>query len=183
MGLRQKVKLIPDFKSSIQPLLNWLRVIGVDLEWQSSYHRRYTGIALGVISFLLNATCVIWLFADVSKNLRDISTTFGGGNSSTVSLNIIYDYINVAVPSLGVHLSLLFMSVSQWSNLCQSIYLVECQFKIKLLKYKRMKRFSVMGVVYAFTVVSINYLNHNLAKFLNVSIILERISIYCAMFS
>ena len=156
MGLRQKVKLIPDFKSSIQPLLNWLRVIGVDLEWQSSYHRRYTGISLGIISFLLNATCFIWLFADVSKYVGDISTTYGGANSSTYSFHIIYDYINVAVPSLGVHLSLLFISVSKWSNLCRAIYLVECNSKIKLAKYKQVKLLAAVGVVYAFVVVSIN---------------------------
>jgi hypothetical protein len=157
MGLQQKVELIPDFRSSIKPLLNWLRILGVDLEWQSSYHRRYIGIALGIISFLLNVSCFIWVFADVPKYIGDLSTTYGGANSSTYSFHIIYDYINVAVPSLGVHLSLLFISVSQWSNLCQAIYLVECNSKIKLTNYKQVKLLGGLGVVYAIVVVSINF--------------------------
>ena len=135
---------------AIQPLVVCLRFLGVELdpsilnESASPKCYRYTTLFIGLFFLLLNGISNIYI-AITGKN-RDTNdynkailstlnqSSMNGNNSTTIttlssvmSWNLIVDYVNYGVLSVGVHLSLFIVSRQQkwklfWNNVQQILH-------------------------------------------------------------
>ena len=136
---------------AIQPLVVFLRFLGVELDPSilnessaSPKCYRYTTLFIGLFFLLLNGISNIYM-AIIGKN-RDTNdynkailstlnqSSMNGNNSTTIttlssvmSWNLIVDYVNYGVLSVGVHLSLFIVSRQQkwklfWNNVQQILH-------------------------------------------------------------
>ena len=138
---------------SIQPLVTWIRILGVDLPESCSTscqlrNRRLT-IFYGIFCFVLNflAQFEILYYIHVIQMEEEI---FIDGeisfSTTTAILNYILDFWNYAINGAGIHLLFLLVIQPRWSGLiqifqrCHIVYDYEC--------YCRIRKLSLLGITY-----------------------------------
>jgi hypothetical protein len=135
---------------AIQPLVICLRFLGVELdplilnESSTSKCYRYTTLFIGLFFLLLNGISNIYMgITGKNRDTNDYNkailstlnqSSINGDNSTTItslssvmSWNLIADYVNYGVLSVGVHLSLFIVSRQQkwelfWNNVQQILH-------------------------------------------------------------
>ena len=148
---------------SIRPLVIWIRILGVDLPADISnsiYSCCRCGFILlriyGVICLLFRAIgeiekCLFFLYCK--------KTTFervGGVNyewTTTATWNVIIDFTNYAVRSLGIHVMLVTVIRTRWIHFLMEIS-QRSTFVFTDENYVRLRRISFLGVVYVILLAS-----------------------------
>ena len=156
---------LKDFNFSFGPLLNWLRVIGIDLkEDQSTKWRIWKTIYQSTL-LLSNITVqiihVIYTCTSEGSNISWIKE-----QNQTFSYSTLYylDSINVTAQILGIHIGLIFLTKVRWNDLWNTLeemkHLVAPTFHVQL------RKISIVGVIYI--ILSVEFDEYMLDKFIEI---------------
>ena len=154
-----------DIPLPFQPLVVCLRFVGVELNpailKESSKCYRYLFLSLGLFLILLNGFCIIYIAILTineivgGKNETTFLSPIDGDyspitNSSTMSWNLVMDYVSYGSLTVGVHTCLFLLSRHpKWKLLWDNVQQIFQQFED--LK-KTIRRVAVAGLFIIFSV-------------------------------
>lgn len=141
---------------SIQPLVTWIRILGVDIpdfstENRRCYHRWFSFV-YGILCFFVHLTCqfdVLYvLFRQRMETLRQTKEEF---ESAIDSWNLIFDYINYTINAVCGHLILLTIIRPRWIAMME--HFQEAQLYFNEEHYVRIRNVSLRSVVFVILIV------------------------------
>lgn len=147
------------FSWSIQPLVIWLRILGIDLipdvsrgSSSSTRLKRWTMYSYGTLCFLCHLFWQIDILYFLHVHRVRVSFEIIGGSDTVTSLwNVIIDFSNYAIFSVGSHLLMLTVIRWRWKLMIQGI---QCwRFAFNDHTYVIIRRMSCFGVIYIIVLV------------------------------
>ena len=144
---------------SIQPIVIWLRILGIDFPDVNSRNtsrlKRWALYLYGTLCFLCHLLCQIDILYFLHAHRAQASSDlFGDVNTVTSSWNVTIDFTNYAIFSIGSHLFMLTFIKKRWHLMIQSIQRWHFAFDDHL--YVKIRRMSFFGVGYIIFLVRIN---------------------------
>ena len=156
---------LKDDNLSFVPILNWLRVIGIDLkEDQSTKWRIWKKIYQSTL-LLINITVQVFYVIYVCRN-KEAESAWIKEQNRTLSYSMLYylDAINVTVQVLGIQIGLIFLTKVRWNDLWNTLeemkHLVAPTFHVQL------RKISIVGVIYI--ILSVEFDEYMLDKFIEI---------------
>ena len=158
----QSIESDKSWSWSIQPIVIWIRILGVDLpgSFSTSCQLRRLTILYEILCFvgnLLGQFIILYYIGLYVERTEEKIVITGeiSFSTTTATWNFILDFWNCAVNGLGIHLLFLLVIRPRWSGLikifqrCHVAYDYEC--------YCRIRKISLLGI--AFIVISVRKIN------------------------
>ena len=133
------------FQWNLQPMLKWMRCIGVYLESpgdNDSQSRFYVTI-YGFILFFINLYCNGMAVAKFIQRVEDAS--HHQMSSSSVRWNAVIAATNLFFVTIGSHLSLIFGAFSKWPNLIKILRELEIERFFERKDSQHFRRIYILG--------------------------------------
>jgi hypothetical protein len=157
-----------------QPLVVCLRFLGVELDPAilngSSKSYRYFSLSFGLFLLLSNGVCNIYTAIQAKNQIAGdqnetvfLSSADGDflmiTKSTTMSWNLIMDFVNYDSLVIGVHTCLFVLSLQpKWKLLCDNVLLILQQYQDLS---KTIRRIIIAGLFISFSVYSITFVQLN----------------------
>ena len=145
---------------SIQPLVIWIRILGVDLPGScstpSQLRNRRLLILYGIFCFIANLSGQFEIFFYLHAQRIEESFELSGQvllSSTTATWNSIIDFSNYAIHGIGSHIIFLLVIRPRWNTLMET-FQGSLQVAFKEESYKRTRKLSIIGVGYIIVLVN-----------------------------
>ena len=146
---------IEDFDWSIRPIITFMRIVGLDLNWSMStlIWRRWSSVFFGLLVLVSNVVFGMYLMVVLAINISRVSNLYGWADSQswTSSLHTFIDFANYTFHTLSVHLIVCSFSRKRWPELIASVQSV--QSHLKAIPCVRLRKLSIALLLYVLTTV------------------------------
>ena len=142
----------PNFAWSMNPLLIWMKLIGIDL---GTYENNNIRISDGYKSKLFTASGYLLLVINMVFNLESVYNSWNSDfksqyleMSSTFFLNRAIDQTNYSIRNIAVHACLLQFLRGHWKKLWKYIEKIGHFMRNETQVYRRFRILSIVGIIY-----------------------------------
>ena len=146
---------IEDFDWSIRPIITFMRIVGLDLNWSmsTSSWRRWSSVFFGLLVLVANVVSGMYLMVVLLSSITHVSNLYGWADSQswTSSLHTFIDFANYTFHTLSVHLIVCSFSRKRWPELIASVQSV--QSHLKAIPFGRLRKLSIALLLYVLTTV------------------------------
>lgn len=143
------------FDWSLEPITKCMRLIGIQIPSSNDVSSCWLTCHLyRIFCFLLVSFVQLSLVIQVFSNARSIANSYTNGNSTmTFSWNFIIDNLNLALYTVGSHISFLLLTRPQiWMDLAHSYKLLEENGHSSEI-YPPCRQIAIKAIIYIFTAV------------------------------
>ena len=140
------------FLTSVKPVIWLLRIVGVELDptlSQSIWKRLVTGFVAAV--FLIYDVGI--RFAGVSRRTLNV-TSYEPYSTSVFSLSRHLMNWYFLLHTVGIHLCLLLVSITQWHHFLEGVNAFACRCRPQPSFYDQLRHLAVIGFLYIIFVVT-----------------------------
>ena len=142
-----------DFDHGFQPILSWLRIIGVDLKENQSNKCQHFFSFYRVGCFLFSISTHLMLFFYLLNNTNEKSIWLSLELDSRTSIFVFYlDHISDFIHPVGIHFSLLLQYRKGWKALWNSL---DAMYQCMAPNLnEKLRKISTIGIIYIISIVS-----------------------------
>ena len=145
---------------SIQPLVTWFRILGVNLPESCSTSRQHWcsrtfNIVYGIFCFVANLLGQFEILYYMHVKRMEGKLQLAGEvpfNTETATWNLIIDFCNYAIHGVGSHIILLLVIRPRWSGVMEIFQ--QCHFAFSNQSFNRIRKISFLGIAYIVFLVS-----------------------------
>ncbi len=155
----QSITITKCWSWSIQPVVVWIRILGVNLpdvySTSCQWLNRCFMIFYGVLCFVANLLNVITILYYLHASRIEDKLEFEGGlrfDTAVATWNLIIDYCNYAISGVGIHLLFLVVIQPRWLGLLETFQ--RSQITLSGKYFNRMRKMSLLGIAYIIFAVS-----------------------------
>lgn len=162
MFAEKKSSNMLNLEKSLWPLMAGLRLLGFHMGPSSSSSNRYSVCLLSAGSLMVLSTvalhCTSFVFGVLRLKANEIGPN-GANLTTTKLLNIGIEHLNYTWVLIGVHVTFFFVSLtSGWTQLWDTLYLVEENLKFNATFYAKCRRSVLIGFAFLFMVITHNFI-------------------------
>ena len=152
---REEASQPKDWLWSVQPLVNWLKWIGIDLNSHNAVWRKWWFALYRIVCPLMFLSGEVYCLHEVLTNFKQFSIVYitDGFNSDAFAWNVAIDYTNFAIHCTGSHLVLLFVVRTRWCSLEKTFQRLQSFLDIDF--FTRIRRASILSLIYVIVAVCI----------------------------
>ena len=144
------------FEWSLQPLLTWLNIFGLNLRCEA--HSNFHDVVLiffGILMLALNIGCnAFQMYLTYIEITAPVSNATGEDSNRAGSTSLVISGGSFAFMAIGAHLSLFFVAHLRWNHLWENLLELQKNLNIPETFYKKLRYLS-LALLFILVVVNI----------------------------